>query len=182
MPERTNQYLGRLLAAWTHMSQDGQPPAYDELRPEALRFILPDVCLIDVRDDGSFGFRLVGTGIVDRLRNDPTGEPLNVLGPQTAAATAELFAATVSKATPMAATGRLEIGGRDRLLDALCLPLADEDGSISVLLVGIEFRSWSQVEVEPPLGDMQIWEVEADASATVGSAIPAPMRRSQAYC
>ncbi len=177
-----NQYLGRLLAAWTHMRRDDRAPAYGDLRPEALRFILPDICLIDVPQEGDYRFRLVGTGIVERLPKDPTGEPLNVLSTQTANALTDLFAPTVARSVPMAATGRLMFGNADRVLDALCLPLTGATGAISILLVGIEFRPWSDVKIEPPLGEIEVWEVETGALPMSGAPDTPASRRGKAAC
>lgn len=163
-PEKADR-LGRLLAAWRGQRRGGPVPAHADLRPDDLRFMLPDLCLIGVQTDGSYHFRLVGTGIAERLRHDPTGKGLDSLPRPTAATLTELFDRTAERAWPMAASGRLDLGATDRVLDALCLPYADAGGAIAVLLLGLHVRAWREIDAIPPLGTLQMWPVETAAGA-----------------
>jgi hypothetical protein len=152
--------LRRLLRLWSGKHRGGALPAHADLRPDELMFMLPDVCLVNVAPDGGYRFRLVGTGVADRLRHDPTGKGFGTLAPATATELGELCAATLDAGRPMLATGRLQFGAADQVVEALCLPLADAGGEITVLLLGFHFRAWRDVAAVPPPGELEICDVE----------------------
>ena len=163
-----NDRLARLLQVWTNKRRGEDVPAHAELRPNELLFMLPDLCLMNVGRDGDFGFRLVGTGVADRLRRDPTGQGLDALPPATAGELRELCAATLDAGRPMSASGRLLLGEADRVVDALCLPFADAKGRVTVLLLGFQFQAWRDVAQLPPLGELEICDVDLPAAPTPG--------------
>ena len=147
MPTFHNSKLEQLHDYWQAKRRGDRLPSRADLSPFEMKFVVGNVCLIDVipGDPPGFRMRLLGSNIVMSLGGSPsdkivdwTGRTLDEM-PQTA------FRSLVRQSFETATrTGELFHAYRDWSLDgrrynyeAVVLPLASDGVTVDMLLVGL---------------------------------------------
>ncbi|WP_193187042.1 PAS domain-containing protein [Nisaea sediminum] len=131
--------LGQLCDYW-QTKANGAPAAFwKAIDPTELRFILGYVMLLDVLDGGAdFRYRLYGSLIAERFGRDVTGKTVRDFGD--AEYIVNFFLATYQAVTearrPLLSTHYPRPESQTASWSRLILPLVDETGAISRLLVG----------------------------------------------
>lgn len=146
-PERVDPFIGqpnlrRLLAEWLrHRDSLGRLPGRAQFPPEALRYILGSLFLMEIEGEGDaarYRYRLYGTHFTEGRGYDLTGRYLDEHPDQHVALHAS-HAYRIMQHKPYAMLGRrniLDTYGLPMQLEVLILPLADEQGRIRYFLGG----------------------------------------------
>ncbi len=134
--------LQRLLEYWLARRDTRPAPRRVDVDPLEIPDLLPILNLLDVlRDPLRFRHRLVGTEVVEGMGRDVTGRfvDADLYGP----ATPEIFdslALLTAEIRPFRRHSRLSWNGRQWLiLEALELPLVNDDGAVEMILRGSSF-------------------------------------------
>jgi hypothetical protein len=143
-----DERLARLYAYW-HAKRVGKTaPRRTDLDFADMADLLPIINLLEVeREPLGFRHRLVGAELVERLGRNARGRLVDeaLYGP----AAAEIFATLerlTSEIRPFRRRARLDWNGRSWLtLEAVELPLIDEDGRVDMILRGSSFSTPGQV-------------------------------------
>jgi hypothetical protein len=136
--------LARLYAYW-HAKRIGKAaPSRAELDFADILDLLPIINLLDVeREPLGFRHRLVGAELAERLGRNARGRLVDeaLYGP----AAAEIFSTLerlTSEIRPFRRRARLDWNGRSWLtLEAVELPLIDQDGRVNMILRGSSFSA-----------------------------------------
>lgn len=164
LPERVDPLIGqpnlrRLLAEWQqHRDAMGQIPGRAQFPPEALRYILGSVFLMEMEGEGDaarYRYRLYGTHFTEGRGYDLTGRYLDE-HPDPDAATHARYCYRIMQRQPYAMLGRrtiLDTYGLPLQLEALVVPLADEAGRIRYFLGGQYHTTLPRERGGPRLGE-----------------------------
>lgn len=128
---------------WLAKQQSGRLPSRDDLDPHDIRDVLPIVFLVDVeREPLRFRFRLVGTEFAAKYGRDFTGEFLDELVETSEAdGAASDFMSCVTLRTCIRTHRRWKTeSGYYWYFERILLPLADDAGTVNMLLGGIDIR------------------------------------------
>lgn len=135
--------MARMASFWLDLRQRTDRPTRRDFGPEDLKFVLPDLFMIDVGAEGGLRYRLAGTRLARRFDRDPTGravsEMSDVWGPE---AIVSVLRHIIWTGEPHAILARA--GGPWNsypLYQAVLMPLHAEDGRISILLGAAQFLS-----------------------------------------
>ncbi|MBX3453874.1 PAS domain-containing protein [Ferrovibrio sp.] len=146
-PENVDALIGlpnlrRLLAEWLHHRNSlGRIPGRAQFPPEALRYILGNLFLMEIEGEGEaarYRYRIFGSNFIDGRGYDLTGRYLDE-HPDEHAALHARHAYRIMQHKPYAMLGRrtiLDTYGLPLQLEVLVLPLADEQGRIRYFLGG----------------------------------------------
>lgn len=135
--------LIELYEYWRSKRGDGAVPRRADIDLSEITHLLPILNIVEVsRDPPRFRHRLIGTEVVEAMGRDATGEYVNrdLYGD----AVEEIAAAletVVREARPYRRLAHLSWYERDWMeMEAIELPLADDEGQIVALLCGANFR------------------------------------------
>jgi hypothetical protein len=142
LPTLSDTNLKRLLAYWTTKRGIQLAPHRSDLDPLEIPSLLPIINLIDVLYEPlRFRHRLVGTAVTHALGRDATGRFVegDLYGPATQEVFDTLVRITVEK-RPFRRHSRLTWNGQKWLvMEAIELPLIDDDERVSMILRGSSF-------------------------------------------
>lgn len=140
--EATAPVHAEALEYWTRIRGDRTMPARADLDPLDIPRMLPDVMLIDVlRDPLDFRYRLVGTGITDRVAAEYAGTRVSELPHQKAPSKVHsMFSAVVEERRPICALIPYEGAHKlTRATEVLVLPLSSDDQDVDILFCVVNF-------------------------------------------
>jgi hypothetical protein len=137
--------LNEIYAYWLAKKGERRMPSRRDLDPTEIPRLLRNLMLIDVsRDPFRFGYRLIGTNVVDATGENRTGKDFDVVGFFAANPTVKQEYITV------ATTGeplhsfepfyRLDTR-REYDVERLLLPLSSDGGTVDMILVYFHFRT-----------------------------------------
>jgi hypothetical protein len=141
--------LEDLFAYWNLKRGNRPAPSRRDLDPRDIARLLPCLHLIDVeREPLRFRHRLVGSELIDILGRNVTGKYVgDGLYGRAAGEIFDTMKTLTTQLRPFRRRARLEWHRADRLtMEALELPLVDENGQVNMILCG---RSFSLAD--PPL-------------------------------
>ncbi|HWA45342.1 MAG TPA: PAS domain-containing protein [Hypericibacter adhaerens] len=144
-----DERLETLLAYWNLKRGDRPAPSRRDIDPRDIARLLPCLHLIDVEPQPlRFRHRLVGSELIDMMGRNVTGQYVgDGLYGRAADEILETMQHLTTQIRPFRRRARLEWHRADWLtLEALELPLIDENGQVNMLLCG---RSFSLAD--PPL-------------------------------
>ncbi len=138
--------LVRIIDQWWHQVHDqaaGRLPRREDFRPEAFPAALPNIWLIDIREEGgeiAYFIRLWGTGCTRTAGIDCTGRrvgttPPQRLDPEIARKWPTLYRQVMLDRKPLRFTSRLEDQHKNHIrVEVGLYPLADESGAVSMIM------------------------------------------------
>jgi len=137
--------LQQLRTYWKAKAGDSPAAPSRAIDPAEMRFILGYVMLLEVLDGGAdFRYRLYGSLIAERFGRDVTGQTVRAFGDSEYII--NFFLATYQAVTearrPLLSTHFPRPGSQTASWTRLILPLSDEAGAISRLLVGQIPGAW----------------------------------------
>ena len=130
----TESRFERFNDIWSSFLRPGTiVPRKSDIRPMAFGEMLADVSLVQCHAPGDYRFRLLGSGINQRMGSDPVGENvLSLMHPRTHDYIIAWF--ELSMAQPNATISEADIlFERDgsHIVKSLALPLADDEGKVT---------------------------------------------------
>lgn len=136
--------LRAFQAYWRGLAPEGAVAAYSAFDVIQLpRALLPFLILLDVIEDGrDFRYRVVGTGVVDAIGRDFTGETVSEYRHRhEPPAVAEGYRRVCARRAPDLYQGTLESVGKEFIrYERLAMPLAGDDDRVAYILSCFEFR------------------------------------------
>lgn len=145
--------LTRLLRYWAAKRGDQPAPRRADLDPLLeIPDLVPMLTLIDVlRDPLRFRFRLVGTSVVQALGRDATGRFADeALYGSEAAGIVATYRRMTEEIRPFHRRSRLAWNDREwRVLEAVEVPLIDDDGRVCMIMGGNRFTLTSDTDGPP---------------------------------
>ena len=142
--EPASRRLRAFHAYWRGLVTGDGPPAYgafDVVRVP--RDLLPFLILLDVLDGGrDFRYRVVGTGVVEAIGRDFTGETVSEYrNRHEPPAVAEGYRRVCAERAPDLYRGTLESEGKEFIAyERLALPLTGADGTVGFILACFQFQ------------------------------------------
>ena len=141
------EFQSRTVAAgyayWRSKVRDGNLPARSEIKPSEIPRILPHTVLMDVHrtPELDFGYRLIGTRVVEHLHSDYTGLRMSDIDHQRAPSTIWNNCRTVAETGAPLFPHTPYVGPHDafRRAEDLILPLAADGSTVDMLLVFIDY-------------------------------------------
>ncbi|HUC61081.1 MAG TPA: PAS domain-containing protein [Alphaproteobacteria bacterium] len=134
--------LRSVLAYWDSRRGAKPMPARADLDPLHIPNLLPRIMLFDVlRDPLDFRYRLIGTGVCERLERDTTGLKMSDLPQKSAPSAVFRFAAAICAERRPGWT-RLPYIGPDRFIRyavSVGAPLASDGETVDMLFYGVDF-------------------------------------------
>lgn len=131
-------------AYWRGLVTGDGPPAYGAFDVvQVPRELLPFLILLDVLDGGQdFRYRVVGTGVVEAIGRDFTGETVaEYRHRHEPPAVAEGYRRVCTDRAPDLYTGTLESVGKEFIAyERLALPLIGGDGAVGFILACFQFQ------------------------------------------
>jgi len=153
--EISRENLRRLVDHWESLQTPGGLPSRQDVLPENLRFILPQVMLVDVHRrpvgppvpaEYSFRFRLVGTRIEETGHPRLQGHWAHELSPLPyRRLVLQAYSEAVREAAPNFYRLALDHAKQKLRYERVTLPLADDGKTVDTLLVGTD---WDAVNDE----------------------------------
>jgi hypothetical protein len=147
--EISRDNLRRLVDHWEALRSPNGLPARQDVRPEDLRFILPQIMLVDVHyqpcgapvaAEFTFRFRLVGTRIEETGHPGLQGHWAHELNPLPyRRLVLQAYCEAVREATPNFYRLALDHAGQQLSYERVTLPLAGDGRTIDTLLVGTDW-------------------------------------------
>lgn len=120
-----NPALKPLCEFWDEVRGDRLLPNTGDIDPSQIAYILKDIAILDVIDPTNILYRLAGTGIAERMGEDPTGNNLiEMTAPDTRAIVSKILHLIVSH--PVGAIASYENvynTGKRAVVESLYLPL-----------------------------------------------------------
>lgn len=132
--------LRELLDYWQGLPHGDAFPGRADIVPSRIKQILPFLMLVDaVGPPPRFRWRLLGTAITQVMGRDNTGRWFDELyTPEVLARMIEIYSLAIERRCPVRYTGTFDLAGKDHIsFESLHLPLADADGRIVMLMVGM---------------------------------------------
>jgi len=125
-----NPALKPLCEFWDEVRGDRLLPSTSDIDPSQIAYILKDIAILDVIDPMNILYRLAGTGIAERMGEDPTGNNLiEMTAPDTRATVSKILHLIVSH--PVGAIASYEniySTGKRSVVESLYLPLQKAEG------------------------------------------------------
>lgn len=134
--------LTGLQALWQDRCKAGLIPARADFPIEDLRPWLGHVSLVDVETaPRRFRWRLIGTGIAERLGRDVTGSWFDeVYDDETLAGYVRAYSRAVDRRQPVFHAGDLEFVGKEfQQFQSIHLPLSDTGTDVDMLMLCLSF-------------------------------------------
>ncbi len=132
--------LKSLLQIWREAHRGDDLPRRADLSPARFGRAMPHVALIDVEGDPPrYRWRLIGTHVTKRLGRDKTGRWFDeIYDAPTLARLCEVYGESVTQRVAIRYTGSFAFAGKEHLpYEALHLPLVDDGGRVSMLLIAV---------------------------------------------
>lgn len=125
-----NPALKPLCEFWDEVRGDRLLPSTSDIDPSQIAYILKDIAILDVIDPMNILYRLAGTGIAERMGEDPTGNNLiEMTAPETRAMVSKILHLIVSHPVGAIATyENIYSTGKRSLVESLYLPLQKAEG------------------------------------------------------
>lgn len=125
-----NQALKPLCEFWDEVRGDRLLPSTGDIDPSQIAYILKDIAILDVIDPMNILYRLAGTGIAERMGEDPTGNNLiEMTAPETRAMVSKILYMIVSHPVGAIATyENVYSTGKRSVVESLYLPLQKAEG------------------------------------------------------
>lgn len=133
-----------LLAYWQGKCPAGDLPRRDQILANELRPLLPNLGIIEpVPGTRDWLHRLVGTQLVARYGNDPTGKRLSeVYGEPALGDLLDFYQHVATRRAPAFATGRSLTPGVEHVIyEGVALPILGRDEVTVWLLIGLFFHN-----------------------------------------
>jgi hypothetical protein len=135
--------IAAAVGYWRAKAAARAMPSRAELDPMEMRSFLPKILIVDVTTSGDFVYRLCGTEISDRNRQDLTGRRADA---ESLGASAPLFLdayrRTVAARAPIFFVGRMWWQERDYLsFEQVILPLSSDGATVDKLLCVVDFET-----------------------------------------
>jgi hypothetical protein len=138
--------LLRLFEYWVGRKGERRFPARSDIDPIDFKYMLGSILLIDVLPDPlRFRIRLHGSELVRRGGYDLTGKVLDVLPPTDYRKhVIEQCRSLVHSREPAVVHQDRVLDGRDRVYEALWLPLSEDGTNVTMLICGLIYhdRRW----------------------------------------
>jgi len=133
-----NPALKPLCEFWDEVRGDRLLPHTSDVDPSQIAYILKDIAILDVIDPMNIQYRLAGTGIAERMGEDPTGNNLiEMTAPETRATVSKILSLIVSHPVGAIATyENVYSTGKRAVVQSLYLPLQKAEGR-SVRIVSV---------------------------------------------
>ncbi|MFM9843823.1 MAG: PAS domain-containing protein [Dongiaceae bacterium] len=133
--------LKSIVGYWQSKRGDKHMPARKDIDPLELRKLLPNVYLLDVAQPSRYRYRLIGTTISGRLRNDATGRMVDeTLFGAAAPLIVEMYDYVAATQNPILNRGRSFWTEVDWLnYTSVVLPLSPDDKSVTMMLGAMDF-------------------------------------------
>ena len=143
------EFQSRTVAAgyayWRSKLRNGSLPARSEIKPSEIPRILPHTVLLDVHraPELDFGYRLIGTRVVEHLHSDYTGLRMSDIEDQRAPSAIWNNCRTVVETGAPLFPQTPYVGPHEafRRAEDLILPLAADGGTVDTLLIFIDYLS-----------------------------------------
>lgn len=132
--------LRSLLEIWREAHRGNDLPRRADLSPGRFGRAMPHVALVDVEGDPPrYRWRLIGTHVTKRLGRDQTGRWFDeIYDPPTLARLGAVYGQSLTHRVPIRFTGTFAFAGKSHHpYEALHLPLVDDDGRITMLLIAV---------------------------------------------
>lgn len=163
-PRIAHESLSRLLADWSAVAARGRLPRRADFSPESLRYILGNLILFDIEPGAEqsakprYRYRLFGSNFTFQRGYDLTGRYLDDLSePNSRERWLYGFRRMTKEATPLYTRLRSrELSGVRLEVEALTLPLADDQGRVVKLLHGQFNRPLIDAELDAPREEIRI--------------------------
>ncbi len=143
LPRDADEDFDSILQSWCGWRKGDALPSRRDLDPVTMPGLLPYITLFDVVDDGDqcrFRVRLVGTEIVEALREDTTGKYLDDL-PKTKAIIDRCRRLCESREPYFVADQPVTwVNDNYRTYSTLGLPLAKDGEAVDMILYVMKFR------------------------------------------
>lgn len=125
-----NPALKPLCEFWDEVRGDRLLPNASDIDPSQIAYILKDIAILDVIDPMNILYRLAGTGIAERMGEDPTGNNLiEMTAPETRAMVSKILYMIVSHPVGAIATyENVYSTGKRSVVESLYLPLQKTEG------------------------------------------------------
>jgi hypothetical protein len=125
-----NPALRPLCVFWDEVRGDRLLPNASDIDPSQIANILKDIAILDVIDSENIRYRLAGTGIAERMGEDPTGNNLiEMTAPEMRLTVSEILLLIVSQPVgAMATYENIYSTGKRALVESLYLPLQKTEG------------------------------------------------------
>ena len=135
--------LRRLYAYWDERRGYRPFPARSDIDPLDMSFALGNISLVDVLyEPVRFRYRLHGSIIAERIGIDMTGRFVDdIAEPGRRSFVEENFRTVVDTRAPLARRGHRVLDRRPWNFDSIILPMGTEDGTIDMLLLGVEYHN-----------------------------------------
>ncbi|PJK29286.1 hypothetical protein CVT23_12910 [Minwuia thermotolerans] len=133
--------IADLATFWLDLRRRSPQPGRTDFGPEDLKFVLPDLFMVDIGCDGGLRYRLVGTRLAGRFGRDPTGRRIECGGGAWGReAIVTVLRRIVETREPHAVFA--EASGdwsAYRLFQAVAMPLHAPDGRVAIVLGAAQF-------------------------------------------
>jgi hypothetical protein len=125
-----NPALKPLCEFWDEVRGDRLLPNTSDIDPSQIAYILKDIAILDVIDPMNILYRLAGTGIAERMGEDPTGNNLiEMTASDTRAMVSKILHLIVSHPVGAIATyENVYNTGKRAVVESLYLPLQKAEG------------------------------------------------------
>lgn len=125
-----NPTLKPLCEFWDEVRGDRLLPNASDVDPSQIAYILKDIAILDVITEMNIQYRLAGTGIAERMGEDPTGNNLiEMTAPETRATVSKILNLIVSHPVGAIATyENIYNTGKRAVIESLYLPLERGEG------------------------------------------------------
>jgi hypothetical protein len=146
-PSFGDPILGEISRYWLSKRRDGRAPRRADIKPGELGPPIRNLNIIEVlRQPGgtlAFRHRLVGTGIIEWLSHDATGQMVDeaLYGEAAAAEIVATLTRIALTALPYHRVARLDHNSRKfALMESVELPLSDDTHDVAMILRGVSYR------------------------------------------
>jgi hypothetical protein len=135
--------LREVLAYWRKQCASRAMPSRQDLDPLDIPSLLGGIMLADVMQDPiDFRYRLIGTGIADRLSRDDTGAHFSLLADHGRSSAMFALASAIARGKGPGWADIPYFGANPCVLGMriLGMPLGEKGGPVNMLFFGVEFE------------------------------------------
>lgn len=127
--------LKKLFAHWRGFVQGNVPPLAVDLEPAGLRPWLGNLILMDASEKDRFVYAYYSQAFANAFGEDKSGQSLESVPTDQRALLLAEYARVRAEAVPISRVYTADFNGRTMTWERLVLPLADEAGAVSKILV-----------------------------------------------